>query len=122
MIVLRVRVGTARCQRPQPAPERQQGADHHRQRPQQRRGGHHLERLPAKKDAQGELDAARALTQGEGEGGFAGRFAELRGDIAVAAGDAAAAAAAYQEALDAGAENVDLLRMKLADTGHAPAR
>lgn len=70
---------------------------------------------------QGELDAARALAGAGADAGFAARYAELRGDIAVAAGDRAAAAEAYQAALDAGADNIDLLRMKLADTGHVPA-
>lgn len=68
---------------------------------------------------QGELDAARSLA--EGNDSYPAQFAELRGDIAVAAGDPAAAAAAYQQALEAGAANAELVRMKLADTGHAPA-
>ncbi len=70
---------------------------------------------------QGDLDAARTQAGDPGNAAFAARFAELRGDVAVAAGDPSAAAEAYRAALDAGAENVDLLRMKLADTGHAPA-
>jgi len=70
---------------------------------------------------QGELDAARGVVDAADKGSYVASFAELRGDIAVAAGDNAAAAAAYQEALAADAENADLVRMKLADTGHAPA-
>lgn len=70
---------------------------------------------------QGDLDGARAIVKAGGTESFVPRFAELRGDIATAAGDAQAAAEGYQAALDAGAENADLLRMKLADTGHAPA-
>ena len=70
---------------------------------------------------QGELDAARGVVDAADKGSYVASFAELRGDIAVAAGDNATAAAAYQEALAAGAENADLVRMKLADTGHAPA-
>lgn len=70
---------------------------------------------------QGELDAARSLVEAAPEDAYAGQFAELRGDLALAAGDKAAAGAAYQEALAAGSANADLVRLKLADTGHAPA-
>lgn len=70
---------------------------------------------------QGDLDGARAAVDAATPGDYKSRFAELRGDIAKASGDAAAAATAYQDALDAGAENADQIRMKLADTGHAPA-
>lgn len=70
---------------------------------------------------QGDLEAARAVVDAADKGGFEARFAELQGDIAVKADDGAAAAEAYQRALAAGAENADLVRMKLADTGHAPA-
>lgn len=70
---------------------------------------------------QGELDAARTLLAADTTDAFKAQFAELRGDIAVAAGDPASAATAYQDALAAGAQNAALVRMKLADTGHAPA-
>lgn len=70
---------------------------------------------------QGDLAAAGAVAAQASGDAFAGQFAELRGDLALAAGDLAAAGAAYREALDAGIENADLVRLKLADTGHAPA-
>jgi predicted negative regulator of RcsB-dependent stress response len=70
---------------------------------------------------QGELDAARSLAAAAPADAFAGQYAELRGDLAMAAGDRAAAGAAYQEALATGIANADLVRLKLADTGHAPA-
>jgi predicted negative regulator of RcsB-dependent stress response len=70
---------------------------------------------------QGQRDAARKLVDAAPEDAFAGQFAELRGDLAMVEGDRVAAAAAYQEALAAGSVNADLVRLKLADTGHAPA-
>jgi predicted negative regulator of RcsB-dependent stress response len=70
---------------------------------------------------QGDLAGAKTLAASSTADGYAAQFAELRGDIAAAAGDQAAAAKAYQEALAVGAQDVELLRIKLADTGHAPA-
>jgi predicted negative regulator of RcsB-dependent stress response len=70
---------------------------------------------------QGDLDGARVLANAVVTDAFAGQAAELRGDIAMAAADMAAAATAYQQALAAGVDNADLVRMKLADTGLGPA-
>lgn len=62
----------------------------------------------------GELDAARALiSRHEGGGGFAGDFAAVRGDIAVAAGDHAEARRAYEQALATGTANPSLVQLKL---------
>lgn len=62
----------------------------------------------------GELDAARALVaRHEVAGGFAGDFAAVRGDIAVAAGDHAEARRAYEQALAAGTANPNLVQLKL---------
>ncbi|MCB1725607.1 MAG: tetratricopeptide repeat protein [Chromatiaceae bacterium] len=52
---------------------------------------------------------------------FAGEFAVLRGDLMLARGDTDGARGAYLEALAAGVEDADLLRMKLVDVGGAPA-
>ena len=48
---------------------------------------------------------------------FAGEFAVLRGDLARAQGDEAAARDAYQRAMLAGVEDQAMLRMKLVDVG-----
>lgn len=48
---------------------------------------------------------------------FDGEFAVLRGDLARAQGDAAAARDAYQRAMLAGVEDQAMLRMKLVDVG-----
>lgn len=62
----------------------------------------------------GELDAARALVaRHEDGGGFAGDFAAVRGDIAVAAGDPTEARRAYEQALAAGTANPELVQLKL---------
>ncbi|MCU7904243.1 MAG: tetratricopeptide repeat protein [Candidatus Thiodiazotropha sp. (ex Epidulcina cf. delphinae)] len=63
---------------------------------------------------EGELDAAGELA-GSGEGGFAGEFAVLRGDIALAKGDKASAVAAYTQAMTLEVGNRSLLQMKLDD-------
>jgi predicted negative regulator of RcsB-dependent stress response len=65
---------------------------------------------------QGELDAAEKLVA-SGQGGFAGEFAVIRGDIAFARGDKAVAAAAYTQAMALDVSNRDLLQMKLDDLG-----
>lgn len=63
---------------------------------------------------EGELDAAEKLVSSE-QGGFAGEFAVIRGDIAFARGDKAAAAAAYTQAMALEVSNRNLLQMKLDD-------
>jgi predicted negative regulator of RcsB-dependent stress response len=69
----------------------------------------------------GDLDAAAQLVKGQVAAAFAGEFAVLRGDIARAQGDTAAARSAYQEALSHGVANQDLLEMKLLEVGGQPA-
>lgn len=66
-----------------------------------------------------DLDALRPLLAETPLPAFAGEFAVLRGDLARAEGDAAAARAAYQDALSAGVADEMLLRMKLVDVGGA---
>jgi predicted negative regulator of RcsB-dependent stress response len=63
---------------------------------------------------EGELEAADKLVTSE-QGGFAGEFAVIRGDIAFARGDKAAAAAAYTQAMTLEVSNRNLLQMKLDD-------
>lgn len=63
---------------------------------------------------QGELDAAEKLVTSE-QGGFAGELAVIRGDIAFARGDRAAAAAAYTQAMTLEVSDRNLLQMKLDD-------
>ncbi|MCU7893296.1 MAG: tetratricopeptide repeat protein [Candidatus Thiodiazotropha sp. (ex Ustalcina ferruginea)] len=63
---------------------------------------------------EGELDAADKLVASS-EGGFAGEFAAVRGDIAFARGDKASAAAAYTQAMTLEVNNPSLLQMKLDD-------
>ncbi|MES9993046.1 MAG: tetratricopeptide repeat protein [Candidatus Thiodiazotropha sp.] len=63
---------------------------------------------------EGDLDAAEKLVLSE-EGGFAGEFAVIRGDIAFARGDKAAAAAAYTLAMTLEVSDRNLLQMKLDD-------
>ena len=62
----------------------------------------------------GNLDGAAELAD-VSEGGYAGEFAELRGDIALAKQDAASAHEAYTIALSLDAKNTDQLQMKLDD-------
>ncbi|MEW8155344.1 MAG: tetratricopeptide repeat protein, partial [Candidatus Thiodiazotropha endolucinida] len=61
---------------------------------------------------EGELDAAERQVASE-QGGFAGEFAVIRGDIAFARGDKAAAAEAYTQAMTLEVSNRNLLQMKL---------
>lgn len=68
-----------------------------------------------------ELDQASGLLSAAPDDSFAGEFAALRGDIALAKGDKAGARAAYQEALLKGAGDTSLIRMKLAEIGDAEA-
>jgi predicted negative regulator of RcsB-dependent stress response len=67
----------------------------------------------------GDFDALRPLLAEKPLPAFAGEFAVVRGDLARAEGDAAAAQAAYLDALAAGVEDEGLLRMKLVDIGGA---
>lgn len=71
--------------------------------------------------AQAKHDDALAALSGDA-GSFSSLFDELRGDIQLAKGDAAAARAAYEKALaaaDAGAANRTLLQQKLDDLATA---
>ena len=73
-------------------------------------------RLARIKKEQGEYDAALELVSGADYGAFSGLFADVRGDIHVAAGHADEARAAYEEALDLANENLvnrELIEMKL---------
>jgi predicted negative regulator of RcsB-dependent stress response len=64
--------------------------------------------------ASGDLAAAQALVeQHTGGGSFAGDFAAVEGDIAVAQGRTSEARKAYQAAIAAGAPDPELLRLKL---------
>ena len=70
-------------------------------------------------------EAALEVLDRVGDGGeFAPLIAEVRGDIHAALGDAEAARAAYQAAIDNPGEpqliDVALVEMKLADLGSAP--
>jgi predicted negative regulator of RcsB-dependent stress response len=64
--------------------------------------------------SEGELEAAEKLTQ-VSEGGFAGDFTQLRGDIAARRGDKQAAFEAYTLAMTQETSNRNLLQMKLDD-------
>ena len=66
--------------------------------------------------AMNETDTARGLVSNAQGTPFAGEFAHIDGDIAIAAGDTAAAGVAYQQALETGAGNKQLLEMKLNET------
>lgn len=63
------------------------------------------------------LDEASVLAQAVSEGGFAGEFNALKGDIALAQGDRESARQAWQQALDQGAADVTGLRMKITSAG-----
>jgi predicted negative regulator of RcsB-dependent stress response len=70
--------------------------------------------------AEGHLEEAAATLQVEGAGPFAPLYAELRGDLALARGDHAAAIIAYREALASGDEEIvdrAILELKLNDLG-----
>jgi len=69
----------------------------------------------------GQLDQAAGLVADTTDDSFAGEFAELRGDIALARGDKDKARAAYQEALLKDSGDAELIRMKLAEIGGADA-
>ncbi len=77
-------------------------------------------RLARMKLAAGDTDAAMALLQGQSDGAFAQLMAEVRGDVAMAAGDSVQARQAYTQALDEGGSGDTgsvLLRMKLENLG-----
>jgi predicted negative regulator of RcsB-dependent stress response len=63
------------------------------------------------------LDAADSLAESVSQGGFAGEFSALKGDIALAKGDKEEARQAWQQALNQGAADVTGLRMKLTSVG-----
>lgn len=65
----------------------------------------------------GKPDDASTIVQTASQGGFAGEFSSLRGDIALYKGDKDAAKVAWQQALDEGAADVTGLRMKLTSVG-----
>jgi predicted negative regulator of RcsB-dependent stress response len=62
----------------------------------------------------GDIDGASQLA-GVESGGFAGEFAELRGDISVAKQELEAARDAYAQALALNVGNPELVQMKLDD-------
>jgi predicted negative regulator of RcsB-dependent stress response len=70
---------------------------------------------------QGDTESAAGLVDVKVLDAYAGEYAALRGDIAQARGDVEAAREAYREALAQGASAAELLRMKLAELGDAPA-
>jgi len=63
----------------------------------------------------GKLDESLAVIAEADKDSFQGELAELRGDIARAKGDKAAASAAYQEALTSSVSNEALVQIKLED-------
>lgn len=77
-------------------------------------------RLARVRLAQGELDAALEYVSNQDAGSYTGLYAELRGDIHLAAGRSAEAATTYRAALDVegdGLMNRALVEMKLAELG-----
>ncbi len=69
----------------------------------------------------GNIDGAARLIGEAGGDNFAGEFAALRGDIAVAKGDKQAARSAYNKALKLGIGTAALVEMKLAELGDEPS-
>lgn len=65
--------------------------------------------------SEGDLGGAQKLVEVAPADSFAGEFAQLRGDIAVAGNDPEAARKAYEQALASNVGNVDLVQMKLDD-------
>jgi len=63
-----------------------------------------------------EWDQASSLVEAAGNI-LPGEFAQLRGDLAAQRGDRDGARTAYQQALELGVENAELVRMKLVDIG-----
>jgi predicted negative regulator of RcsB-dependent stress response len=77
-------------------------------------------RLARVLEAQGDVQAALALVEGEAPTGFQGAWAEVRGDLLMARGQPEQARMAYQEALDnlAGdGRGRHLIQMKIDATG-----
>ena len=72
-------------------------------------------RLARIKLSEGDATGAAKLANDASKDAFAGEFAQLRGDIALANSDKAAARKAYQTALDNNVSNAELVRMKLDD-------
>lgn len=64
---------------------------------------------------EGDAKAAKQLVAAAPTDGFAGEFAQLRGDIAMAQNDPEAARKAYEEALAGNVGNSELVQMKLDD-------
>ncbi len=64
-----------------------------------------------------DLDAADAIIAKSTSKAYAGAAAALRGDIAKLRGDTAGAYRAYQDALDQGVDDSDMVRMKMVDVG-----
>ncbi len=64
--------------------------------------------------AEGQLDAATAtITAHDDSPDFAGEFAAIRGDLAIAHGDMATARSAYEQAIEKGTGLSQLIRLKL---------
>lgn len=72
-------------------------------------------RLARIKLSEGDVTGAAKLASEASKDAFAGEFAQLRGDIALANSDKAAARKAYQAALDNNVSNAELVQMKLDD-------
>ncbi len=68
-----------------------------------------------------DFDGATRLIEAAGDDSYAGEFAALRGDLAMAQGEREKARAAYQEALLKGAGDAEIIRMKLVDLKDAGA-
>jgi len=69
---------------------------------------------------QGELDEAADLSARPVSDAFAGEYAAVRGDVALAKGDIDGARRAYRDALRQGAHDQALIRMKLTELGAGP--
>ena len=72
-------------------------------------------RLARIKLSEGDTAGAAKLANEASKDAFAGEFAQLRGDIALANNDKAAARNSYQEALENKVGNAELVQMKLDD-------
>jgi len=72
-------------------------------------------RLARIKLSEGDASGAATLVNEAPKDAFAGEFAQLRGDIALANSDRDAARKAYQAALDSNVGNAELVQMKLDD-------
>jgi len=72
-------------------------------------------RLARIKLSEGDTSGAAKLANEASKDAFAGEFAQLRGDIALANNDKDTARKSYQEALDNNVGNAELVQMKLDD-------